>query len=73
MKRLRSVRLCILVALAVFFSSMVTATGSFVATSEGIRYIVRDESGNITQTITPEFDARSGKYYVKGNQNRIIS
>ncbi|PKL40362.1 MAG: hypothetical protein CVV41_19435 [Candidatus Riflebacteria bacterium HGW-Riflebacteria-1] len=73
MKRLRSLRLCILVALAVFFSSMVTATGSFVATSEGIRYIVRDESGNITQTITPEFDARSGKYYVRGNQNRIIS
>ena len=73
MKRLRSVRLCILVALAVFFSSMVSAAGSFVATSEGIRYIVRDESGNITQAITPEFDAKSGKYYVKGSQNRIIS
>ena len=73
MKRLRSVRLCILVVLAVFFSSMVTAAGSFVATSEGIRYIVRDDSGNVTQTVVPEFDAKTGQYYVRGSHNRIIS
>ncbi len=73
MKRLRSVKLCILVVLAVFFSSMVSATGSFVATSEGIRYIVRDEAGNVAQTIVPEFDSKTGKYYVRGSQNRIIS
>ena len=73
MKRLRSVRLCILVVLAVFFSSMVTATGSFVATSEGIRYVVRDETGNVVESVIPDFDAKTGKYYVKGSQNRIIS
>jgi len=52
---------------------MVTAAGSFVATSEGIRYIVKDDSGNVTQSVVPEFDAKSGKYFVKASQNRIIS
>lgn len=73
MKRLRSARLCILVVLAFFCSSMASAAGSFVATSEGIRYVVKDESGNVTQAIVPEFDAKTGKYYVRGSQNRIIT
>lgn len=73
MKRLRSAKLCILVVVALFFSSMVSAAGSFVATSEGIRYVVKDESGNITQAIVPEFDAKTGKYYVRASQNRIIT
>lgn len=73
MKRFRSARLTVLVMLAVFCSSIVSATGSFVATAEGIRYVVRDTTGVVTDVYNPDFDAKSGKYYVKDQNNRVIA
>lgn len=73
MKKFRSVKLTVLVLLAVFWSSILTASGTFVATSEGIRYVVRDETGNVQQVVNPDFDPHSGKYLVKDANNRIIA
>lgn len=73
MKKFRSVKLTILVLLAVFCSSIVTASGSFVATSEGIRYVVRDDTGQVQQVYNPDYDPTTGKYYVKDSNNKVIA
>lgn len=73
MKKFRSVRLTVLVLLSVFFSSIVSASGSFVATQDGIRYIVKDNAGNVQQIIKPEFDAASGNYVVKDRNSRVVA
>ncbi len=73
MKRFRSVKLTILLILAVFCSSIVTATGSFVATKEGIRYVIRDSAGQVQEVLNPDYDPTTGKYYVKNSQNQVIA
>ncbi|MDD2999441.1 MAG: hypothetical protein PHV05_10310 [Candidatus Riflebacteria bacterium] len=73
MKKFRSVKLTILVILAVFCSSIVTAAGSFVATTEGIRYVVKDETGTVQEVINPDYDPQTGKYYVKDSNNNVIA
>ncbi len=73
MKKLRSVRLTILIIIAVFCSSIVSASGAFVATSEGIRYVIRDTTGTVQQVFNPEFDATTGQYYVKDRNNRVVA
>lgn len=73
MKKFKSVKLTILVLLAVFFSSMVTASGTFVTTAEGMRYVVKDATGQVQQVFNPEYDPTSGKYYVKDSQNKVIA
>lgn len=73
MKRFRSVKLTILLILAVFCSSIVTASGSFVATKEGIRYVIKDETGQVSEVFNPDFDPKTGRYFVKDGQNRVIA
>lgn len=73
MKRLRSAKITFIVLLAFFWSNVVFATGSFVATTEGIRYVVKDETGNVKQVVTPEFDATTGQYRVKDEKNRVVA
>ncbi|GAB1353413.1 hypothetical protein MASR1M12_21490 [Erysipelotrichia bacterium] len=73
MKRFRSVKLTILLILAVFCSSIVTASGSFVATKEGIRYVVKDSTGQVQEVYNPDYDPTTGKYFVKDNQDRVIA
>lgn len=73
MYRLRSAKITFIVLLAFFWSNILTAAGSFVATKEGIRYVVKDTEGNVTQVVTPEFDANTGQYKVKDSFNRVIS
>lgn len=73
MKKFRSVKLTILLILAVFCSSIVTASGSFVATKEGIRYVVKDSTGQVQEVYNPDFDPTTGKYFVKDNQDRVIA
>ncbi|MDD3147266.1 MAG: hypothetical protein PHD82_08190, partial [Candidatus Riflebacteria bacterium] len=73
MKRFRSVKLTVLLILAVFCSSIVTATGSFIATKEGIRYVVKDSTGQVQEVYNPDYDPATGKYYVKDGQNRVIA
>lgn len=73
MKKFRSVKLTVLVLLAVFWSSIVTASGTFVATSEGIRYVVRDDTGTVQEVFNPDFDPKTGQYFVKDSQNRVIA
>ncbi|HNX77699.1 MAG TPA: hypothetical protein PLM07_07545 [Candidatus Rifleibacterium sp.] len=73
MKRFRSVKLTILLVLAVFCSSIVTASGSFIATREGIRYVIRDTTGQVQEVINPDFDPTTGKYYVKNSAGKLIA
>ena len=73
MKKFKSVRLTILVVLALFISNIVSAaTGSFVATSEGIRYVYTTNQG-VTKYINPQFDTKTGTYYVTNSQNQVIA
>jgi hypothetical protein len=73
MKRFRSAKITVLVLLAFLWTNVVAAAGSFVATSEGIRYVIKDNTGNVTQVYTPEFDPTTGQYKVKDNRNRVIA
>ena len=41
------------------------AEAGFEGTSDGVRYIVRDSSGNVVQNLKPVFDTSSGNYVVK--------
>ncbi len=73
MKRFRSAKITFIVLLAFFWSNVVFATGSFVSTAEGIRYVVKDETGTVKQVVTPEFDPTTGQYKVKDNNNRVVA
>ncbi|HNW34504.1 MAG TPA: hypothetical protein PKM25_06200 [Candidatus Ozemobacteraceae bacterium] len=73
MKRVPNYRLFSLVILALLLALPVFAGASFELTSEGVRYIVRDDSGQIVQTARPDFDPVSGAYYVRDTSNRVIA
>lgn len=73
MKRFRSVKIAMMVLLAFFWSNVLAAAGSFVATSEGIRYVIKDSAGTVKQVVTPEFDAKTGQYKVKDSSNRVVA
>ncbi|GAB4280656.1 MAG: hypothetical protein Kow0029_25330 [Candidatus Rifleibacteriota bacterium] len=73
MKRFRSAKIATLVLLAFLWTNVLAAAGNFIATSEGIRYVIKDSTGNVKQVITPEFDPSTGQYKVKDSQNRIIA
>ncbi|MGM0600066.1 MAG: sulfite exporter TauE/SafE family protein [Candidatus Rifleibacteriota bacterium] len=73
MKNFRSTKIAILVLLAFFWTNVLVAAGYFVTTDEGIRYVIKDNNGKVTQVIKPEFDAPSGKYQVKDKNNKIIA
>ncbi len=70
MKKLRSAKLTLIVLVAFFWSNILAAaTGSFEATTDGIRYVVKDDAGNVQKVIKPDFDPTTGQYKVKdGNQ-----
>ena len=57
---------------AVFWSSILSAAGTFVATPEGVRYVVKNASGQTIKVIKPDYNPVSGDYFVKQN-NRIIA
>jgi uncharacterized protein YqgC (DUF456 family) len=59
--------------LAFLWANVLAAAGSFVTTKEGIRYVVKDSTGKVTQVITPEFDATTGQYKVKDRNNRVVA
>jgi hypothetical protein len=73
MKKFRSAKIALIVLFAFFWTNVLAAAGSFVTTSEGIRYVVKDSSGNVSQVIEPEFDPISGQYKVKDNNNRVVA
>ncbi len=73
MKRFKSARITFIVLFAFFWSNMLSAAGTFIATNEGIRYVVKDATGNTQQVITPTFDPKTGKYIVKDNKNRVVA
>lgn len=62
-----------LVLMALFISNIILASGSFVATSDGIFYVERDAAGNVQRVIEPKFDARTDKYYVTDSANRLVA
>lgn len=72
MKFFRSAKLCVLVIFAVLWSSILSAAGVFVATTDGIKYVVKNSSGQTIKVITPDFDPASGNYVAKEN-NRVIA
>lgn len=73
MKKFKSIKLTILVICALFISNIISAaTGSFVATSDGIRYAYKTNNGT-TKYVTPLFDTKSGTYYVVDSNNQIIA
>ena len=73
MKKFKSIRLTILLILALLFSNAVSAaTGSFVATGNGIRYVYKTDNG-VTKYVTPKYDSKTGTYYVVDSQNRVIA
>ncbi len=47
--------------------------GAFESTSSGVRYVVRDANGKIVQAYKPTYDATTGKYVVKDEENRVIA
>ena len=73
MKKFRSTRLIFLVLISVFWSNVLCAAGSFIATKEGIRYVIKDSTGATTKVIKPTFDPSKGKYIVKDSNQRIIA
>ena len=73
MKKFRSVKIAILLILAMFISTVATAAGTFVVTSSGIRYVITDSAGKIQKVYTPTYDVDSGSYFVKDANNRVIA
>lgn len=73
MKKFLSVRLTIFVVIALFISNIVSAaTGSFINTSNGIRFAYKTADG-MTKYIVPKYDTKTGTYYVVNNQNKIVA
>jgi len=74
MKRKKSIKVCCwLLLMTFFFSTVVFGQGRFEPTTDGIRYIVRDDTGKVIQNVKPEFDPQTGQYYVKDEENRIVA
>ena len=73
MKKFKSIKITILLIASIFFSSLLSAaSGSFVATSEGIRYVYKNSNG-ITTYVNPKFDSVTGTYYVVNDNNQVIA
>ncbi len=73
MNKFKSIRVTILLILSIFFSSILSAaTGNFVATSEGMRYVYKNANG-VTTYVNPKFDSQTGTYYVVNDNNQIIA
>lgn len=73
MKRMSQYRPFFLVVLALLLALPVFAGASFELTTEGVRYVVRDDSGQIVQTVRPDYDTSTGKYFVRDSSNRVIA
>lgn len=73
MERMSRYRPFFLVVLALLLALPVFAGGAFELTTAGVRYVVRDDSGQIVQTVKPEYDTATGKYYVRDTSNRVIA
>jgi hypothetical protein len=52
-------------------ASVVTA-GNFELTNSGVIYVVRDSQGNVVSQVKPQFDAASGNYVVKDENNQVV-
>ena len=73
MKKFKSLKLTILLIASILFSSVLSAaTGSFVATSDGIRYVYKTSNG-VTKYVNPKFDSVTGTYYVVNDNNQVIA
>ncbi len=73
MKKFKSIKLTVFIIVAFFFSCLVPAyAGSFVATSDGIRYVYQNSNGK-TVYVNPKFDSKTGVYYVVNDNNQIIA
>lgn len=73
MKRMPNHRPFFLVVLALLLALPVFAGASFELTSAGVRYVVRDDSGQIVQTVRPDYDTSTGKYFVRDSSNRVVA
>lgn len=73
MKKFKSARLTLILLLALFFSNILSAAqGTFVATSDGIRYVYKTDKG-VTRYVTPKYDSSTGTYYVTNINNQVIA
>ncbi|HEY9069373.1 MAG TPA: hypothetical protein VIV61_03895 [Candidatus Ozemobacteraceae bacterium] len=73
MKRMPDHRLFFLVMFALLLALPVFAGATFELTTEGVRYVVRDDSGQIVQSVKPRYDTASGKYFVTDTSNRVVA
>ncbi|HNV71348.1 MAG TPA: hypothetical protein PKO06_16720, partial [Candidatus Ozemobacteraceae bacterium] len=71
MKRAFTLVLALVFTLSTIVPSF--AAGAFESTSSGVRYVVRDANGKIVQSFKPTYDAATGKYIVKDQENRVIA
>ena len=73
MNKFKSIRVTILLIISIFFSSILSAaSGNFVATDEGIRYVYKNSNG-VTTYVNPKFDSQTGTYYVVNDNNQVIA
>ncbi len=62
----------LLTAAILFLSFSAFGSADFELTKNGVRYVVRDDSGNVTQVVAPSYDPASGKYYVKDESTQAV-
>jgi hypothetical protein len=58
---------------ALISAGVAFAGPSFEMTTNGVRYITRDANGQVVSSVRPEYDAGSGNYYVKDEENRVVA
>ncbi|MBF0543834.1 MAG: hypothetical protein HQM08_05360 [Candidatus Riflebacteria bacterium] len=68
-----SLRLLLVFLFLIFTNLLGASQGNFELTSDGVFYVVRDTSGNIVNSARPDFDMKTGSYYVKDQNNTIIA
>ncbi len=73
MKRLHLIRTLLLVALTTLCGSGVFAGAQFEFTSNGILYVIRNDAGQVVQTVRPSYDPNTGRYYVRDENQRVIA
>ncbi|MBP5469434.1 MAG: hypothetical protein J6Z11_09335 [Candidatus Riflebacteria bacterium] len=73
MKKFKSLKLTVFIIVAFFFSCLAPAyAGSFIATSDGIRYVYQNSNGEKVY-VNPKYDTQTGTYYVVNSNNQVIA
>lgn len=77
MKKTRTIRwsraiLCLVLSLSILFPPFLSAAGTFELTQDGMRYVIRDAAGNVTQVVTPTFNKKTGEYEVQNDRTGAV-